>query len=390
MPASSTSNGNSLRGRTVQRDGQTDADDTSGQMLPLEQAIEARWPVVQWGATRVLVAVSGGADSVALLHALVRLRARQQPAVAGVSPPTLIDAAHFNHRWRGRASNRDEAFVAELCQRLGVRLFTDRAAAPLTGSLKSEERARDARYAFLTTTAYACGARYVVTGHNANDRVETVLHNLFRGSGLAGVTSPSFVRPLDSELLLVRPLVSSWREAIVDYLEQLGASYCQDASNRDTRYRRNYLRHSLLPLLRKEYGESVDQRIFAFSELAHEALGALRDSAAEYMRLVEALRRDAGRVGDSQAVWLPCLEQLSFPWIVVREALRELWLTRGWKLQGMSREHWQAIRRLLEAPNQRGNSEQRGSGRATEATLDLPDAIRVCRDGGWVKIYREP
>lgn len=368
--------------------------------MALEEEINTRWPVTIWGDTRLLVAVSGGIDSVALLCALLRMSQRavstpQSPKKSSRSTktsPTLkttavatstdvsIDVAHFNHGWRGESSDQDEAFVTQLCQRWGVRLFVGRDGAAAAGhAIKTEEHARHTRYAFLTETAYACGARYVVTGHTANDRVETVLHNLFRGSGLAGVTSPSLTRQLDRDLVLVRPLIASWREEIVDYLSELGETFREDASNSDTQYRRNYLRHSLLPLLRQEYGPHVDERLWSFSELAEEAIVALRESAAEYLRLVEALRRDAGLVGDRESAWLPTLNQLTFPWVVVREALRELWLARHWKLQGMSREHWDAVRELMNGDTSGGK----------KTHLNLPGGLIARCEGEWLRIHCE-
>jgi tRNA(Ile)-lysidine synthase len=328
----------------------------------------------------MLVAVSGGADSVALLHALVRLVKCQAPE-AGIA---LIDVAHFNHGWRGAASDGDQAFVRELCQQLGLRLFEGGEAAGLAGpGAKTEERAREVRYQFLTETAYACGARYVVTGHTANDRVETVLHNLFRGTGLSGVAGPALTRQLDRDLVLVRPLLGCWREQVEGYLQELGATFRQDASNADVTYRRNYLRHSLLPVLRVEYGPQVDQKLLSFSELAEETMAALRQSAEEYLRLVEALRRDAGLVGDSDAAWVPSLGQLNFPWVVVREGLRNVWLARQWKLQAMSREHWEALRSLLQ-PRKTATK----SVAERRVSLNLPDGLIAMHEGDWIRIGR--
>jgi tRNA(Ile)-lysidine synthase len=346
----------------------------------VEQEVATRWPPGVWVGTRMLVAVSGGADSVALLHSLVRL-SRAQATNTGIS---LIDVAHYNHGWRGAASDADQAFVRELCQRLGVRLFEGADLSGLSGPAnKSEERAREVRYQFLTDTAYACGARYVVTGHTANDRVETVLHNLFRGTGLSGVAGPALTRQLDRDLVLIRPLVGCWREQIEGYLGELGEAYRQDASNVDITYRRNYLRHSLMPILRREYGVQVDQRLCSFSELAEETMAALRDSAEEYLRLVEALRRDAGLVGDLDAAWVPSLGQLNFPWVVVREGLRNVWLARQWKLQAMTREHWEALRSLLQPRKPAPRTAVKKL-----ATLNLPDGLIAVHEEDWIRIGR--
>lgn len=309
----------------------------------------------------------------ALLHALLRISRRAEP-----SNP-LIEVAHYNHGWRGAASDRDEAFVAETCQRLQLRFHAGHMPTVANDAFsKSEEIARQARYDFLISTAYACGARYVVTGHTADDRVETVLLNLFRGTGLSGVAGPSLFRQLDRELVLVRPLVGCWRQQITDYLTAIGETHIHDASNDDTQYRRNYIRRELLPKIRQEFGEPVDQRLFSFSELAEEAITALRDWSGEYLRLVEALRRDAGLVGDPESVWVPSRALLDYPWAVVREGLRALWQQHGWKQQGMTREKWQAIRELIQVPvAEEGHT-----------TLNLPGGVNATREGGWIKFSR--
>lgn len=346
--------------------------------MSLEELINQQWPVEGWGQTRLLVAVSGGADSVALLHALLRLSARPtDTTTTGKQDEQFIDVAHFNHGWRGEASDQDETFVAKLCQRLGVRVFIGRSdTAGQRTQLKTEEHARESRYAFLTETAYNCGARYVVTGHTANDRAETILHNLFRGTGLAGVAGPTLTRQLDRELVLVRPLIGCRREQITEYLLQIHEAFRQDASNNDTNYRRNFLRHEVLPMLRRKYGEQLDDRLCSFSELAEEALLALRDQAAEYLRLVEALRRDMGLVGDRSSAWFPNLSQMDYPWVVVREGLRMVWLERGWKLQGMTREHWNSLRALMTD----------NSHALQHESVNLPYGLIARREGSWVKI----
>ena len=348
-------------------------DTEPAELAELEQALLVRWPMAHWLQTRILVAVSGGADSMALLHALQRISRRAEPTNA------LIEVAHYNHGWRGAASDRDEAFVAAACQRLQLHFHAGRMP-PVASDApsKSEELARQARYDFLTSTAYTCGARYVVTGHTANDRVETVLLNLFRGTGLSGVAGPSLFRQLDRELVLVRPLVGCWREQITDYLTEIGETHIHDTSNDDTQYRRNYIRRELLPNIRREFGEPVDQRLYSFSELAEEAVTALREWSGEYLRLVEALRRDAGLVGDPEAAWVPSRALLDYPWVVVREGLTQLWQQRSWRLQGMTREKWLTIRELIQEP-------VAGAG---QSTLNLPGGLIATREGGWIKFAR--
>ena len=131
-----------------------------------------------------------------------------------------------------------------------------------------------------------------------------------------------------------------------------------------------------MPLLRQVYGTSVDLRLNSFSELAEEALVALRCSAAEYLRIVEALRRDGGLVGAKELLWLPTLAQLDFPWAVVREGINQAWHERAWKLQGMTREHWEQLRQLMQAETLAD----------ANSSLNLPSGIVARREGAWVRI----
>lgn len=357
-------------------------------MQSLEAEIDAKWSRERWRGTRVLVAVSGGADSVALLQAMVRLAAILPNRIEG-----QIQAAHFNHGWRGAESDADEAFVVELCQRLNVplevgrnehRTVSARAAqtrSPTTDTshAKTEENARNLRYNFLAQTAYRCGARYVLTAHTANDRVETLLHNLFRGTGLSGVAGPSLTRSLGPELVLVRPLLGCWREQIEAYLEELGQVFRVDSSNADVKYQRNYLRKALLPELRERFGDSLDQRLLTFSELAEESVDALRELSADYLRRIKLMQDEMAAssgltgLGVSNELWLPTLEKLPCPWPVVHQGLVRVWQERGWPLQAMSRGHWEKLRELL-------------NGQLDDGYANLPGGLIARREGQWVTV----
>ncbi|MCA9182764.1 MAG: tRNA lysidine(34) synthetase TilS, partial [Planctomycetales bacterium] len=304
-----------------------------------------------------------------------------------------IQAAHFNHGWRGSESDADEAFVAELCQRLNVPLEVGRnehravtalaaqTRSPTTNTIhaKTEENARNLRYNFLTQTAYQCGARYVLTAHTADDRVETLLHNLFRGTGLSGVVGPALTRSLGPELVLVRPLLGCWREQVEAYLGELGQAFRVDSSNVDVKFQRNYLRQALLPELRERFGMQLDERLLAFSELAEESVVALRELSADYLRRIEWMRDELaaspGRTGleVSSELWLPTLEKLPRPWPVVHRGLVCVWQERGWPLQAMSREHWDRLRELL-------------SGQHGQWHANLPGGLVARRVGQWVVV----
>ena len=189
--------------------------------------------------SRVVCAVSGGADSVCLLHLLVTWgRAK------GVS----VTAAHFNHQLRGPESDRDQAFVQDLCRRLGVSCLTgcgDAAQWQRVSGQSPEEAARALRYGFLHEAA---GDRALIaTAHTADDNLETILINLVRGTSLPGLTG---IPPKAGKV--VRPLLSATREEVLAYLTARGLPHVEDSSNQRDDYLRNRLRHQVTPLLRQE------------------------------------------------------------------------------------------------------------------------------------------
>ena len=207
----------------------------------------------------VLCAVSGGVDSVYLLHRLALLRA---PFACDF---TLV-AAHYNHHLRGEESDRDEAFVRRFVEGLvpigSVHTWCwDHQQAPEppvrlivgSGDVESEakrckkgieETAREMRYAFLYETARAVGADVIATAHTADDNLETLLLHLVRGSGLQGLTG---IPPRQG--MLVRPLLSTTRREIEDYLRLYGVPHVEDSSNADETYSRNKMRRQVIPLL---------------------------------------------------------------------------------------------------------------------------------------------
>lgn len=188
----------------------------------------------------VLCAVSGGSDSMCLLHYLWTHRAQGGYSLA---------AAHFDHNLRGGESRRDAQFVADWCREQGIPCHLGsgdvRAEAGARG-LGVEETARAMRYDFLRATAQAVGADRTATAHNADDNAETLLLHLVRGSGLQGLTG---IPPRRDDL--VRPLLTTPRAEIEAYLEEYGVPHVEDSTNADTQYARNRLRHQVMPVLRE-------------------------------------------------------------------------------------------------------------------------------------------
>lgn len=314
----------------------------------------------------IVVAVSGGPDSVALLRGILALR----PEV-GAGP---LVVAHLNHRLRGAESDADEAFVRALhaiVTRSGpnVRLCCAEidvdARARETGE-NLEKTARQLRYAWLAEMAHREQCRYVATGHTADDQAETVLHRLLRGTGLRGLRGIAFRRPLAEGVELMRPLLRTRRADVVQYLDAIGQAYRVDSSNRDRRLTRNRIRNELLPLMR-QYNPRVDS---VLCRLSRQAAATYRASEAQARKLLaDAERPRAGRllVFDRR-----CLA--GAPRNLIREALRLAWLREGWSQRGMSFAGWDRLAGLVYA----------------ESALDLPGGIEARSNERLVQLGKRP
>jgi len=307
-----------------------------------EQKLILAWPPTVWQDVTVLVAVSGGPDSVALLHGLVDAGGQ---GAGGQGGGHLI-AAHFNHGLRGEQAAADEAFVVELCQRLRMGCQVGRARANTLGTgLIGEAALRTARYQFLSDTARQVGARYVATGHTADDQAETVLHRIVRGTGIAGLAGMRRHRQLIPGVSLVRPLLSVSRREVLDYLAAIGQPYREDRSNADLRYTRNRLRHKLLPHLAAKYNPGVVDAVTRLASLA----GEVQDVVA---RLVDDLSTRCVTADRPGEVTLDGDELASAPRFLVRELLIAIWRRQGWSLQAMGFERWEELAELALAPQE--------------------------------------
>lgn len=181
---------------------------------------------------KVIAAVSGGADSVAMLFALYLLRDE-----LGI----ILEAAHFNHHLRGAESDRDEAFVTDFCGRYCIPLHLG-SGRIVSGKKGLEAAARDARYAFLRSLPGK-----VATAHTADDNAETVLMRLIRGTGLKGLGA---IAPVSGNV--IRPMLTVTRDDVEAFLEEYALPHVEDSSNAEDDFLRNRIRHGILPLMRAE------------------------------------------------------------------------------------------------------------------------------------------
>ncbi len=334
---------------------------------PPDLAGEVRASLDRYGlaAAPLVVAVSGGPDSVALLRALLQVR----PGGAG---PLVV--AHLNHQLRGHEADADEEFVRDLAATLpggaGVRWRPGRidvaARARETGG-NLEAVARRLRYEWLVAVAREEGAAAVATGHTADDQAETVLHRLLRGAGLAGLRGIAARRPLAPGVELVRPLLAVRRADVLAYLARLGQPYRQDRTNTDPRYTRTRIRRELLPLLAEQYNPAVADVLCRLAGQAAEAYRGTAARAAALLAEAERPRAGATLVFDRRPLAAASRH-------VVREMFRLAWAREGWPQGAMSFGAWDRLAAVA---------------RGEETAADLPGSVHARRRGRVVQLSRQ-
>lgn len=285
---------------------------------------------------KLLVGVSGGPDSVALLHLL---------CATGCHPVV----AHVNHQLRGRESDRDERFVHDLCERWGLafegaRVDTRAEARRRRESI--EEAARRLRYVFFRQVAREHRIKKILVAHNRNDQAETFLMRLFRGSGRRGLGGMKIISPLPvagSTALLVRPLLRISRGEVLGYLRQNQISFRRDLTNEKDQFFRNRIRNRLIPLIEKQ-----------FQPAAVEVIARSAEILADEDLILERSIQCAGRGSR-----LPRTKLFKFP-----EGLRGRVLSRWLVANGCAAPSWERIEAVLRvlAGNARGTRQIQLSG----------------------------
>ncbi len=209
-------------------------------MLDLVSKTISEYNMLARGA-RIVCAVSGGADSVAMLRALCILARELQ---------VTVFACHLNHGLRGEESDRDEEFVVSLCEDLNIPLYCE--CVKIEGERGIEEKARNIRYEFFEKARSYFKADKIATAHNAEDNLETLIFHLCRGCGLDGLCG---IPPIRDNI--IRPLLFTKRDDILAFLKELNQSWVEDSSNKTDDYTRNLIRHKILPVLSKINSEAV-------------------------------------------------------------------------------------------------------------------------------------
>jgi tRNA(Ile)-lysidine synthase len=300
----------------------------------------------------VLAAVSGGPDSIFLLHALLRLKGKLRLKELAV--------CNLDHGLRKGESELDSAFVSREAQRLGLRCIHKRIelAKAQGRKISTEEAARQARYAFFREAAASVGADAVATGHTIDDQAETVLMRVIMGSSLKGIVGIA-PRREEGGLRIVRPIVELTKEEISAYLKSSGIEYRIDSSNLEDRYFRNVVRRDVIPFLER-YNPRLKRSIFNLAQHLREDFEYIdKERSRSSARLAGAVD---GRVE------IALKDIVLQPRAIQKELLRDSLGNVGGDIKKLSYRHWDEVSSLLRT---------KGSGRS----VDLPGSVRVTRTG---------
>lgn len=308
---------------------------------------------------KIAVGLSGGPDSVALLHILIELQAGRA---------WEIHAVHVHHGIRAEEADEDARFARSVSEGTGIP-FSLRSIEPDPHA--SEDRLRRHRYEILASEATGIGATRVAVGHNRDDQAETVIHRMARGTGFRGLAGIPYKRSLPGSggALLVRPLLDCSRKEMIAYLESRKVSWREDRTNIDPRYTRNRIRHEVLPVLEEAVNANVREAIARLSSLARDVLPTLEAEA-------DGILRDGARTaGPAGGIRVDSWKDQSPA--VIGEALRLAFLEAGGREGSFSREMIEGLLETIRA----GEGTYRGT---------WPGRIPVDLRGGRLLVGGEP
>lgn len=303
-------------------------------------------PLDVWKGKKSVVAVSGGADSVAMLNLLTIY-------FSNCDSSRNLYVAHCNHQTRPD-SRGDQEFVQHLSERLGLKFLArerSRHADPNQLS-DSEESMRNFRYESLIEMAHSVGARYVFTGHTEDDQIETILFRIMRGTGFNGLQGIPSIRVQDG-ITIVRPLLEISRSEIIEFLNLHSQDFRSDSSNSEDGYTRNFLRNKVLPLIKGRFGEKTDLSMLRLKQQSEELQGLLDELTGRFVEQVRLPTVDVNDLRNEHRA-------------VIRHAFQRIWKKFGLPEQDMDWEKWNLVADLVQRDSK---------------VLQLPGAITLKKQG---------
>jgi len=286
---------------------------------------------------RILVGVSGGADSVSLLLTLNELR--DEYSLAPI-------ACHINHQLRGKESDEDARFVGDLCSNLKIScVIVDcdvKALAEKRGN-GIEEAARYIRYKTFEKEADIHECDYVAVAHTADDQAETILFRIIRGTGVKGLAGMPAIRWLNDDVKLIRPMLNCTREEVLSYLESKGQSFRTDSSNDSMDYARNRIRKELLPLL-SNYNVQVKSALTNLGNQAEDVRDFIDKEVSKVLHRMFDKKLDQYKDGSYRLPTGPIMAQHPY---LAKEVLIKFWQGVEWEIGKLTCEHWQKMYHLF-------------------------------------------
>ncbi len=292
---------------------------------------------------RILLGVSGGPDSVALLSLLLDVNRVNQSY-------SDIIVAHLNHSIRGKEADEDEQFVNSLVKRFKLSIVTEKRdimRIARDSKMSLEEVAREERYKFFERVAIRVDANIIAVGHNADDNAETILHRIIRGTGIVGISGIRLKRKLarDSIIDLVRPLLFTWRNDIIAYLKEMNLSYRVDSTNVERDKFRNKIRVELIPHLEKNYNPKIKKSLMNLGETAAQNCDFLGEKANA---LFEGILLKEGKTGEnSSEIVLDIHKLIKTPRILQQIIIREAIVRLNIPLKKISCKNYKNILNIL-------------------------------------------
>lgn len=309
---------------------------------------------------RVIVAVSGGPDSVSLVYLLNKLKKKWG---------LYLHIAHLNHMLREDESDKDSLFVRRLAEKLNIPVSCesiDVKGFAQENKLSIEEAARNLRYDFLLRAAKQTFASKIALGHNQDDQAETVLMRFLRGSGISGLRGIPAKRTL-GDCLIIRPLIEIKRREIMDFLSAKDISYRSDSSNLKSLYFRNRVRNELMPYLEKDFNPSIKEMLINLAENVSWDFDYLEKAAEERFKKTSSAseKKEVILKKDKFLTLHKALQKL-----LVRLAIKKL---KG-NVRRIDYRHWKELEDLLTA-------------RPQNSIVDLPGGISAVKKNGKIVFY---